>query len=71
MFVRYNPDTVRFGGTIHKVTAAERIDLLVETIQQEIRRVSTQFEVRIVQLWYDSPVAEAKREMDITRLVAV
>ena len=71
VFVRYNPDAVRFGGAIHKVTAAERIDLLVETIQQETQRVSTQFEVRLVQLWYDAPIAEAKREMDITRLVAV
>ena len=70
-FVRYNPDAVRYGGKIHGVTAAERIDLLVETVNEEIQRASTEFEVRLVQLWYDAPVAAAKREMDITRLVAV
>ena len=70
-FVRYNPDAVRYGGTVHSVTAAERIDLLVETVKSELVRVSTRFEVRLIQLWYDAPMAEAKREMDITRLVAV
>ena len=71
VFVRYNPDSVRHGGKLHSVTAAERIDLLVETVNEELQRASTEFEVRLVQLWYDAPVAAAKREMDITRLVAV
>jgi hypothetical protein len=71
VFVRYNPDTVRFGGHIHTVPAAERIDLLVATVKHELQRESAGFEVRLVQLWYDAPAAEAKREMDITRLVAI
>ena len=70
-FVRYNPDAVRYGGTVQSVAAAERIDLLVETVKQELKRASTGFEVRLVQLWYDAPVADAKRELDITRLVAI
>jgi hypothetical protein len=71
VFVRFNRDTVRFGGAVHAVTAAERIDLLVETAKREIARESTTFEVRLVQLWFDSPTSEPKREMDITTLVAV
>ena len=71
VFVRYNPDTVRFGGKVYAVTAAERIDLLVETVKIELVRVSSRFEVRLVQLWYDAPVAKSKRELDITRLVAI
>ena len=71
VFVRYNPDTVRYGGTVQSVAAAERIDLLVETVKQELKRSGTGFEVRLVQLWYDAPVADAKRELDITRLVAI
>jgi hypothetical protein len=71
VFVRYNPDTVRYGGTVQSVAAAERIDLLVETVKQELKRAGTGFEVRLVQLWYDAPVADAKRELDITRLVAI
>ncbi len=71
VFVRYNPGTVRFGGTVQTVTAAERIDLLVATVKHELQRESTGVEVRLVQLWYDAPTAEAKREMDITGLVAI
>jgi hypothetical protein len=71
VFVRYNPDGVRYGGTVQSITAAERIDLLVETVRSELMRVSSRFEVRLIQLWYDAPMAEAKREMDITMLVAV
>jgi hypothetical protein len=71
VFVRYNPDDVRYGGTVQSIAAAERIDLLVETVKIELARVSSRFEVRLVQLWYDAPVAEAKRELDITRLVAI
>jgi hypothetical protein len=70
-FVRYNPDAVRYGGTVQSITAAERIDLLVETVKSELVRVSLRFEVRLIQLWYDAPLAESKREMDITMLVAV
>ncbi len=51
--------------------AAERIDLLVATVKHELQRESTGFEVRLVQLWYDAPTVEAKREMDITGLVAI
>ena len=71
VFVRYNPDTVRFGGTIHKVTAAERIDLLVDTVKYELQNAPSTFSVRLVQLWYDGPVAVSKQEIDITRIVAV
>jgi hypothetical protein len=55
----------------HKVTAAERIDLLVATVNEEIAREITKFEVRLVQLWFDAETAEAKRETDITSIVAV
>jgi len=71
VFIRYNPDAVRFGGRMHTVTAAERIDLLVATVNEEIARVPTKFEVRLVQLWFDAGTSEAKREMDITGIVAV
>ena len=71
VFVRYNPDAVKFAGKPHKVTAAERIDLLVATVNEEIAREITKFEVRLVQLWFDAETAEAKRETDITSIVAV
>jgi hypothetical protein len=71
VFVRYNPDTVRFGGKVYAVTAAERIDLLVETVKKELQNAPSTFSVRLVQLWYNGPVAVAKQELDITSLVAV
>ena len=71
VFIRYNPDAVKFAGKPHKVTAAERIDLLVATVNEEIAREITKFEVRLVQLWFDAETAEAKRETDITSIVAV
>ncbi len=71
VIVRYNPDAVRFGGKVHAVKPAERIDLLVATINEELAREVDRFEVRLVQLWYDAPTAEPRRETDITDLVAV
>ncbi len=71
VFVRYNPDTVRFGGKVYAVTAAERIDLLVETVKKELRNAPSTFSVRLVQLWYNGPTAEPVRDLDITSLVTV
>jgi hypothetical protein len=71
VFVRYNPDAVKFAGKPYDVTPAERIDLLVATVHEEIARVPTKFEVRLVQLWFDAPTTDPKREMDITSIVAV
>ena len=71
VFVRYNPDVVRYGGPVHAVTAAERIDLLVDTVKYELQNAPSTFSVRLVQLWYDGPVAVSKQEIDITRIVAV
>jgi hypothetical protein len=71
VFVRYNPDTVRFGGKVYAVTAAERIDLLVETVKKELQNAPSTFSVRLVQLWYNGPTAEPVRDLDITSLVTV
>jgi hypothetical protein len=74
VFIRYNPDNVRSNGSRVTVTAAERIDLLVATVKEELARTTATFSVRVVQLWFDSTETgpyEARREMDITRIVAV
>ena len=74
VFIRYNPDNVRSNGSRVTVTAAERIDLLVATVKEELTRGHDTFSVRVVQLWFDSTDAgpyAARREMDITRIVAV
>ncbi len=77
VFIRYNPDNVRSIGSRVTVTAAERIDLLVQTVKAELARTTATFSVasgRVVQLWFDSAEPgpyEARKEMDITRIVAV
>ena len=74
VFIRYNPDNVRSNGSRVAVTAAERIDLLVATVKEELARCNGEFSVRLVQLWYDSTEPgpyEARRTMDITHVVAV
>jgi hypothetical protein len=74
VFIRYNPDNVRSNGSRVTVTAAERIDLLVATVKAELAKCHDEFSVRVVQLWFDAQDAgpyEARKEMDITRIVAV
>ena len=74
VFIRYNPDVVRHNGKVRVVPAAERIDLLVEVVKQELVREPNAFSVRLVQLWYDNMSAsryEPQQEMDITHIVAV
>ena len=74
VFIRYNPDNVRSNGSRVQVTAAERIDLLVATVKAELVKCHDEFSVRVSQLWFDSTESgpyEARKEMDITRVVAV
>ena len=81
VFIRYDPDNVRAAAfstaSRVSVTAAERIDLLVATVKAELARTTATFFVasgRVVQLWFDSQDAgpyEPRKEMDITRVVAV
>ena len=74
VFIRYNPDVVRHNGKVRVVPAAERIDLLVEVVKQELVREPNAFSVRLVQLWYDNMSAsryEPRQEIDITHIVAV
>ena len=71
VFIRYNPDTVRCNGARVHVTAAERIDLLVATVNAELAKCHDEFCVRVVQLWFDSAEPGPYREMDITHTVAV
>ena len=74
VFIRYNPDNLRCNGARVQVTPAERIDLLVATVNAELVKCHDEFSVRVVHLWYDSTEPgpyEARREMDITHTVAV
>ena len=52
---------------------AERIDLLIDVVKEELMKEAKGFSVEVVQLWYDDAdqkYQRVKRE-DITRAVAV
>ena len=73
VFIRYNPDSCKWKGKAFKVHPAERIDLLVNVVKDEIAREISGFEVKLMQLWYDDDLEEytpCKIE-DITHLVAI
>jgi hypothetical protein len=73
VFIRYNPDTVRSKGRVKHVPNVERVDVLVQTVKDELTKAHDRFCVQIVQVWYDDlyeTYLPVKRE-DITDRVAV
>lgn len=52
-FIRYNPDIVKHKKEVQNFTPAERIDLLVKTLNEEIVKDHEIFNVNIIQIFYD------------------
>ena len=73
IIIRFNPDVVRWKGKAFKPDRAERIDLLVNVIKDELSREIHAFEVKLLKLWYDDKLDEYKpcKVTDITENVAV
>lgn len=72
-FIRYNPDSVRNNKKLLNFTQSEKIDLLMKTINEELVKDHENFNVNIIQLYYDDNCEEympTKRE-DITDKVAL
>jgi hypothetical protein len=53
IIIRYNPDTIKNNGKQVIVSKGERIDLLVETIKDELVKFYQDFIVKIVQVCYN------------------
>lgn len=72
-FIRYNPDVVRNKTKALKIDPAARIDLLVKTVDEEIKATPDSFKVKMIQLFYDDSydVYERYKMEDITDKVAV
>ena len=71
--MRYNIDSFKWHGKAYKADRAEKIDLLVSVVKDEIAREISGFEVKLIQLWYDDDLEEytpCKTE-NITYLVAI
>ncbi len=53
IIIRYNPDIVKNKNTIYNVSASDRIDLLVNTIKNELVKKYDTFIVKIIQVYYN------------------
>jgi len=53
IIIRYNPDIVKNNGIHYNVSASDRIDLLVNTIKNELVKKYDTFIVKIIQVYYN------------------
>lgn len=69
-FIRFNPDKFSFGREKQEYPGCERFQLLFSTILKEIEREIDTMEVRLIQLFYDTPkgVRKYKQKENITRM---
>lgn len=72
VFIRYNPDSFKWKGKAYNAAQAEKVELLVNVIKDEITRKISGFEVKLMQLWYDDDLDEYTpcKIDDITSLAA-
>jgi hypothetical protein len=73
IIIRYNPDTVKNKGNILTIKPADRIDLLVKTIKEQLVKEYDTFIVKTIQLYYndDYEVYQNVKEENITDLVTI
>ncbi len=73
IIIRYNPDIIRNNGKIVKIDTSDRLDLLVETIKEQLTKDYNQFCVKIIQLFYDDNYEDYEliKTEEITKLVTI
>jgi hypothetical protein len=73
IIIRYNPDSVKHKKKILKFSAADKVDLLVKIIQDELKKDYDSFIVKIIQLFYDDnyETYSLVKEENITDKVSV
>ena len=73
ILIRFNPDITKNKGKRLKLTLADKIDLLVDTVKAELVKEYDIFQVKLIQLYYDDnydKYAEVKEEI-ITKEVCI
>jgi hypothetical protein len=53
IIIRYNPDIVKNNGKKQNISQSDRIDLLINTIKEELSKSYETFIVKIILLYYD------------------
>jgi hypothetical protein len=73
IIIRYNPDAVKNKGIIFNISNADRIDLLVKTIKDELIKEYNSFIVKIIQIFYNDNYDKYQniKEENITDLVCI
>jgi hypothetical protein len=73
IIIRYNPDIVKNKGKILTIKNADRIDLLVKTIKDELVKEYDTFIVKTIQLYYNDNynTYQPFKEENITDLVCI
>ena len=71
IILRFNPDTTKHNGKRLKLTLADKIDLLVDKVKEELIKNYETFQVKIIQLYYDDEyeIYQKIKEEDITEIV--
>jgi hypothetical protein len=73
IIIRFNPDTTKHKSNSLKLELADKIDLLVKVVKDELIKNYDNFIVKIIQIYYDDDCEEYKevKEETITKLVCV
>ena len=73
IIIRYNPDIVKNKGKILDIKNADRIDLLVKIIKEELIKEYDIFVVKIIQIYYNDnyEIYKPIKEENITNIVSV
>ncbi len=53
IIIRYNPDIIKNNGKQQQISQSDRIDLLVDTIKEELLKTYDTFIVKIIQIFYN------------------
>jgi hypothetical protein len=72
IIIRFNPDVTKHKKKSLKLTLSDKVDLLIDTIKNELVKEYNTFQVKIIQLYYDDnyDIYQEIKEENITDKVA-
>lgn len=73
VFIRFNPDVIKNNGKVIDISILDRLNLLIDIINKELLRTFDNFEVRLLQLYYNDnyEIYQNVKYEEITNIVAI
>ena len=73
VIIRFNPDTTKHKGKRLPNKLSDKVELLVETVKEELIREYDVFQIKLIQLYYDDnyEIYNEKKEELITNIVCI